>query len=56
MFIILFAIVAFLASGYGCYLVAKKNGMRQNTWIAMGLTFGPLGLVLALIASLFAKK
>lgn len=56
MFILLLIVTIFLGSAYCCYFIAKKNAMNTNTWLAMGLVFGPLGVVMALLVSILSSR
>ena len=50
-----FAIV-FLFCAYVCFNIAKNNNMNTNTWVAMGATLGPIGVVIAYLVSLYSAK
>ena len=56
MFILLLIVTIFLGSAYCCYFIAEKNAMNTTTWLGMGLAFGPLGVVMALLVSILSSR
>lgn len=56
MLIVSIIAIVFLLSAVACFNIAKKNNMNTNTWIAMGATLGPIGVLIALIISLYSGR
>jgi len=56
MLILSIIVIIFILSAAACFNIAKRNNMNTGTWIAMGATLGPVGILLALIVSWFSCK
>lgn len=46
------AILVWIACGIGCFLIAQsRHATNAPTWFLVGIVFGPLGIVLAVIGA-----